>query len=200
MVYKIIFAALLLLFLIAVGITIMQDIKSLVWIKRILKKPYKQYVKANQTLNPSLKFQLPDDSFNFLNYYMSWDKISIENLIFDIKYKLQERSENKFLTDYFTTGCIPLISLVIAGFAMLSNQVPNSQVLSVFGLTMVVFFVIIVFVLLEFTSKIRIQQPMLTHLFVLENALNKKSNETTALDPKKELLSKKQSRHIRKFK
>ncbi|MGG4043637.1 hypothetical protein [Paenibacillus favisporus] len=153
------------------------EIQMYLWVKRNLNEPLKAFCKSEPTSGSTA--YLSKESYMHLNYYKLLDKESIEDLIFEIKFKLNKCQNGKLLINYLTQNCLPLVSLLIAGFALLANKVADDQLLSVFGFTLIIFIVIIIFALIDFSSKMLVQAPMNTHLLSLEKAL-----EIINIDPK----------------
>ncbi|KKO54620.1 hypothetical protein [Paenibacillus sp. DMB20] len=152
---------------------------SLSWVRKVLKKPYKKFKKKfvppPEAANRS--YQLSDGAKSFLDYYMSFDKPSLLDLLFELKLKSQAQNEGKYLVNYLTLGCVPLFSILIAAFALFTDVVPPDRIINVFGFTVPIILAIIIVVFLDFTSNLYVQGPIAQHLIAIEKALSLKNED-----------------------
>lgn len=158
-------------------LAIKPDINRFIWARKYLTIPYKNFKIKKPVCFPAdsnMRYHLSQESDLFLQHYMEYEKTSLENLIFDINIKLQKCKDSKHLSYYLTTGFIPLFSLVITSFALLSNKIPEEKLIFVLGFTIIIVSIIILFVLVELFSQMFIQETMINHLLVLEKALRMK--------------------------
>lgn len=144
------------------------------WVRKELVKPYKKFRKSYVTsTKPNREFQLSRETRTFLDYYVvKFDRDSLQNLAFEIELRLQIQNDGKHLVNYLTVGLLPLFSLLIASFALFSDLLPPSQLVSVFSFTIIVLIAIVIIVFFDFASKLFVQEPMNKHLIVINKALS----------------------------
>ncbi|OAB33866.1 hypothetical protein [Paenibacillus glacialis] len=152
----------------------------LFWVRKMLTKPYKIYKQSPVPSSPVLNkaYQLSEESRSSLEYYVvEFDKRSLSDLVFEIRLKSQFQNGHAHLVNYLTVNIIPLFSLLIASFALFANMVPPNQLVGVLGFTIIIIVAIVLVVLLDYTDKVFVQEPINKHLIVIEKALSIKNNE-----------------------
>lgn len=168
--------ATIILVLSIIFVTVYSEIKRIIWVRKELTRPYRKYRKRASKTPSKYRHQVLKE------FYMSREPEEVENLILEIKFLLDSCKSTKDLSMLLTTYLLPLISLIIATFALLSNITPYEESMKVFIFSLCFFLVVVFFVYADYTSTMLVQNPLNSHLIILEAVYEKKQLKSPMCD------------------
>ncbi|MEC0243266.1 hypothetical protein P4H66_25970 [Paenibacillus dokdonensis] len=115
-------------------------------------------------------FKMSRNQEVILAYYLSHQDDILLEMRFEIKSRIGGL-KNKALITFLLSTCLPVFSLVVAVFAIISNDLQSEQKFTMFLPTFLILLLIMVVAFIDFSSRTLIKEPLDAHLIAIEEAL-----------------------------
>lgn len=152
------------------------EFPNLRWVNSELKKPIKKFTKTKEM--PDRNYELTLDNEKFYKYYEGLSLETLRNLDREIFMKRTKYVFYSQLTTYITS-LLSTMGLIIAGFAMISNDTPVTDRLSILYMVLIFAIPLVILFFLDLTYKIWIVNPMDQHLTAIQKVIIEKESRTS---------------------
>ncbi|WP_439412723.1 hypothetical protein [Enterobacter ludwigii] len=175
MVQYIIIGFSLIMFVILIILTLI-EFPNLNWVNSELKKPLKRFSKTK--VIPDRNYELTLEIEKFYKYYEGQSLETLQNLDREIYMKRTKYVFYSQLTTYITS-LLGTMGLIIAGFAMISNDTPVTDRLSILYMVLLFAIPLVILFFLDLTFKIWIVNPMDQHLTAIQKVIKEKESKVS---------------------
>lgn len=159
--------------LIALAVFVLLEIPNFNWVNLELKRPIKKY-NTDKPVAFKRNYGLTSENNKLYVYYKDLALETLKNLDMEISIKRTKyaASYNQLLS--YLTSLVGILGLVIAGFAMISNETSITDRFSMITMVMLIVIPIVAVFFLDLTIKTFILNPMDLHLTVIQKVITQR--------------------------